>query len=627
MCLWAEARMTTVYVQNQLSHSALGFKTPEEMFTGKKPEVSHLKIFGCLVFIHIPKEKRNKLEPSGKKGIFVGYCEVSKAFRIYIPGHRHIEISKDVTFDEDATLKKSRRCQLEEVYEEEPVIPRTAEREVPRAAEPVREDVISPDEEIPKDHDILEFQEPPQMTILHKRKPAWARELIQDGEKYGVPQGTTRQVKRPKPFSSYTTLMCDLLVKEPTIFEEAFQMKEWTDAMTEEYQSIIKNNVWEIVPRLKSKDVVSSKWLFKIKHVADGSNEKYKARFVARGFSQKEGIDYEETFAPVARYTSIRTIIALAAKMKWKLHQMDVKTTFLNGVIEEKVYTEQPQGFEVEDRKSHVRKLKKALYGLKQAPRAWYGCIDSFLTSLGFTKSKADSNLYFKVMNDEPVILLLYVDDLFLTGEEKLITECKKRLTSKFEMKDLGLMHYFLGLEVWQNPERIFLNQGKYTVKILKRFDMLECKSMNTPMEAKLKLLAESIDATLYKQIIGSLMYLTNTRLDICFAVNTLSQFLVEPRHVYLVAAKHVMRYLKCTLDCGLSYDGDHDFTLCGYTNSDWVGSVADRKNTSGCYFSLGSTMISCKVGSNPTLLSAQRKHNTLLRVLLATKLYGFESC
>jgi hypothetical protein len=346
------------------------------------------------------------------------------------------------------------------------------------------------------------------MMISHKRKHAWARDLIQYGEKYGVPEGTTRQVKRPKPFSSYMALMCDLLEKEPTFFEEAIQKKEWADAMTEEYQSIIKNDVWEIVPRPKRKDVVSSKWIFKIKHVVDGSIEKYKARFVARGFSQKEGIDYEETFAPVARYTSIRTIIALAAKMKWKLHQMDVKTSFLNGVIEEEVYIEQPQGFEVEDRKTHVCKLKKALYGLKQAPRAWYGRIDSFLTSLGFTKSKVDSNLYFKVMNDEPVILLLYVDDLFLTGEENLITECKKKLIAEFEMKDLGLMHYFLGLEVWQSPERIFLNQGKYAVEILKRFDMLECKSMNTPMEMKLKLLvdtsSELIDATLYRQIIGS---------------------------------------------------------------------------------------------------------------------------
>jgi hypothetical protein len=410
-----------------------------------------------------------------------------------------------VIVDEEASLKKSRRCQLEAVYEEEPVNLRIAEsmREVPRAAELVREVVSSPDEELLEDHDILEVQEPPQMTFSHKRKHTWARELIQDGKKYGVPEKTSRQVKRPKPFSSYTPLICDLPDEEPTCSEEAIQRKEWADAMTEEYQSIMKNEVWEIVPRSKNKDGLSYRWLFKIKHVADGSIEKYKARFVTRGFSQKEGIDYEETFAPVARYTSIRTIIALVAKMKWKLHQMDVKIAFLNGVIEEKVYIEQPQGFEVEDRKSHGCRLKKALYGLKKDPRAWYGCIDSLLTSSGFTKSKADSNLYFKIMDNEPVILLLYVDDLFLIGEEKLIIECKQRLAAEFEIKDLGLMHYFLGLEVWQSLERIFFNQGKYTVKILKRFDMLECKSMNTPMEAKLKLLVDTsldlIDATLYK--------------------------------------------------------------------------------------------------------------------------------
>jgi hypothetical protein len=229
----------------------------------------------------------------------------------HIPGYRHIEINRDVTFDEVATLKKSRRCQLEEVYEEEPVAPRVAEL--------VREVTNTPDDEIPEDHDLTESQKPPQMTISHKRKPAWAREIIQDGEKYGAPEGTMRQIKKPKQFSSYMALMCDLIENEPTCFEEAIQKKEWEDAMTEEYQSIIKNDVWGIVPRSKNKDVVSSKWSYKIKHVADGSIEKHKARFVARGFSQKEGIDYEETFAPVSRYTSIRTIIALATNMKWKL--------------------------------------------------------------------------------------------------------------------------------------------------------------------------------------------------------------------------------------------------------------------------------------------------------------------
>jgi hypothetical protein len=206
--LWDEATRKIFYVQNRLSHSALGFKTPEEMFSGKKSELSHLKIFGCPVFIHILKERRTKLDPSGKKGIFVGYCEVSKAFKIYIPGYHHIEIIIDVTFDEEATLKRSRKCQLEEVYEEETV--------APRAAEPVKEVTVTSNVEIPEDHDMIESQEPPQMKISHKRKPTWEREFIQNGEKYGAPEGTMRQIKKPNPLSSYMDLMCDLIEKEPT---------------------------------------------------------------------------------------------------------------------------------------------------------------------------------------------------------------------------------------------------------------------------------------------------------------------------------------------------------------------------------------------------------------------------
>jgi hypothetical protein len=164
--------------------------------------------------------------------------------------------------------------------------------------------------------------------------------------------------------------------------------------MTKEYQSIMKNDVWDIVPRQKRKSVVTSKWIYKNKHVADGSVEEYEARFVVRGFSQVEGIDYDETLAPVARYTSIHTIISLAASMGWRRHQMDVKTVFLNGEIEEEVYIEQPDGFVIYEKESHVCRLKKTLYGLKQAPRAWYEKIDGYLMSLGFSKSVVDPNLY-----------------------------------------------------------------------------------------------------------------------------------------------------------------------------------------------------------------------------------------
>jgi hypothetical protein len=224
MHLWAEEARKKIYFQNRLSHSALGFKNPKEMFTRKKPEVIHLKIFGFLLFVHIPKEKRTKLDPLGNKGIFVRYCEVSTYFRIYIPGYHHIEINRYVTFDEDETLKRSRKFQLEEVYEEEHV--------APRVPEPKKEVTVTPDDETPEDHDMIESQEPPRMTISHKKNIAWERELIQDEYKCGAPEGTMRQRKKPKPFSGYMALLCDLIEKELTCFEEAVQKKEWMDAMT-----------------------------------------------------------------------------------------------------------------------------------------------------------------------------------------------------------------------------------------------------------------------------------------------------------------------------------------------------------------------------------------------------------
>jgi hypothetical protein len=217
--------------------------------------------------------------------------------------------------------------------------------------------------------------------------------------------------------------------------------------------------------------------------------------------------------------------------------------------------------------------------------------------TLGFTKSKEDSNLYFKVVDDRPMLLLFYGDNLFLTGGKKLIVDSKRKLVAKFNMKDLGMLHYFLGLEIWQKPDGTFLNQGKYAVEILKKFGIMDCKAISTLMVAKLKLLcvttSETMDGTIYRQMIGFLMYLTNTRLDICFVVNTLSQYMVKPRYVHLIATKHVMRYLKGTIDYGLRYISVHEIRLQGYTTSDWVGSVIDWKSKSRCCFILGLVVIS----------------------------------
>ena len=225
-------------------------------------------------------------------------------------------------------------------------------------------------------------------------------------------------------------------------------------------------------------------------------------------------------------------------------------------------------------------RLKKDLYGLKKAPRTWYGKIDSFLMSLGFTKSKVDPNLYYKVVDGDQVILLLYMDGMFLMGEEKFILDSKRKLDAEFEMKYLSMMHYFLGLEVWKKPGEIMLSQGNYVVEILKRFRMMNCKSMSMLMMMNLKLLgdttSETFDATLYGKMIGSLMYLMNMRPYICFAMNTLRQYMVQLRHVHLNAAKHVLRYLKGTIDYGLQYVAHCKFVLVGYIDLDWAGSVID---------------------------------------------------
>jgi hypothetical protein len=283
--------------------------------------------------------------------------------------------------------------------------------------------------------------------------------------------------------------------------------------------------------------------------------------------------------------------------MGWNLHQMDVKTAFLNGEIEEEVYIEQPQGFEVHSKDTHLCRLKKFLYGFKQAPRAWYVRMDSYLKRLGFSKSRADPNLYEKFMDNAPIILLLYVDDLFIRGEESLIIQCKKELASEFDMKYLGLMHYYLGLEVWQKHGEVFLGQGKYAIKILHKFGMMDCKSMDTPMTTDIRKVkdpnSDPVDPSLYRQLIGRLMYFVNTRLDICFVVNTLSQFQVEPRHEHWIVAKHVLRYICGTINYGLRYTTPNDIQLHGFTYSYWAGSAEDRKSTSGMCFSLGSTMIS----------------------------------
>nr|CAD1832705.1 unnamed protein product [Ananas comosus var. bracteatus] len=280
--------------------------------------------------------------------------------------------------------------------------------------------------------------------------------------------------------------------------------------------------------------------------------------------------------------------------MKWLVYQFDVKSAFLNGNLDEDVYVEQPQGFVVKGKEEKVYKLRKALYGLKQAPRAWYSRLDIHLRQHDFHRSENEPTLYMKVKGKEIIIICVYVDDIIYTGSsDLLICDFKNIMMHEFDMSDLGLLHYFLGLQVMQTDNGIFLTQEKYAVDLLKKFKLQNCKGCATPMNPNEKLTkddgTEKVDALIFRSIVGGLMYLTHSRPDIMFSVSLISRFMHDPTKHHLGAAKRILRYIRDTINFGIWYHPVTNFKLVGFSDSDWAGSQDDRKSTSGWIFNFGS--------------------------------------
>jgi hypothetical protein len=254
-------------------------------------------------------------------------------------------------------------------------------------------------------------------------------------------------------------------------------------AMDEELDQIEKNDTWELVPRPKNKNMIGTKWVFRNKLNEDGQVTKNKARLVCKGYTQIEGIDFEETFSPVSRMEAIRLILAYACSKRIKVYQMDVKSTFLNGELEEEVYIEQPEGFLLSEKEDYVCRLKKALYGLKQAPRAWYSRLDKYLQQQGFRKGNADNNLYIKVDRDNILIIEVYVDDIiFRSDDDRMSQKFSRDMQNEFEMSLLGELNLFLGLQICQHDKGIFISQTKYIREMLKKFGMEDCKPVSTTL-------------------------------------------------------------------------------------------------------------------------------------------------
>ena len=391
---------------------------------------------------------------------------------------------------------------------------------------------------------------------------------------------------------------CNVAVMEPAGFKEATTDQKWIVAMKEELKMIDKNQTWELVDRPTHKKVIGVKWVYRTKLNSDGSINKHKARLVVKGYAQMFGVDFSETFAPVARLDTIRMLLALAAQKGWLIHQLDVKSAFLNGYLEEEIFVEQPEGFAVQGKENKVYRLKKALYGLKQAPRSWYSRIDAHLMNLGFEKSLSEFTLYIKKVDGEILVISLYVDDLLVTGSSKeLIDKFKKEMEDVFEMTDIGMMSFFLGMEIQQKQNEVFICQQKYAKEVLKKFNMEGCKSTATPMNQKEKFCkedgAEKVDEELYRSLIGCLMYLTATRPDIKQVVSLLSRYMHCACEIHFQAAKRILRYVKGTVDYGIRFSQDKNFNFRGFSDSDWAGCADDMRSTSGYCFTFGSGIFS----------------------------------
>ncbi|GJW61160.1 putative ribonuclease H-like domain-containing protein [Tanacetum coccineum] len=384
---------------------------------------------------------------------------------------------------------------------------------------------------------------------------------------------------------------CFLSQEEPKKISEALQDDSWVQAMQEELLQFKLQQVWVLVDLPHGMKVIGTKWVYRNKRDERGVVVRNKARLVAQGYTQEEGIDYDEVFAPVARIEAIRLFLAFASFMGFIVYQMDVKSAFLYGTIDEEVYVSQPPGFVDPDHPKKVYKVVKALYGLHQAPRAWYATLSTFLEKHGYKRGTIDKTLFIKRDKKDIMLVQVYVDDIIFGSTKKSwCDEFEALMKSRFQMSSMGELTFFLGLQVKQNKAGIFISQDKYVAEILKKFDLVNVKTAITPMETKVALTkdeeAVDVDVHLYRSMIGSLMYLTASRPDIMYAVCVCSRFQVTPKTSHLNAVKRIFKYLKGKPHLGLWYPRESPFDLEAFSDSEYGRSNLDRKSTTGgCQF------------------------------------------
>ncbi|KAI3677759.1 hypothetical protein L6452_37027 [Arctium lappa] len=634
---WAKAVNTACYVQNRVLVVKPKNKTPYELLNKRKPFIGFFKPFGCPCTILNTKSHLGKFDSKADDGFLVGYSSQSKAYRVFNSSSRIIEESDNVKcnentpnpigsgpqwlFDIDSLTNSfgfssddyagsgcggSGTRQVQESISKSVIFPiptvnsfEDCEKEP--STGPSQSEEESRDEEtqenkeseVAAENTSVELndsnleaglnEEPSHNTRVPKNHPPQL--VIGD---ISSPMMTRHQSRlQEMQDQQHTVLSCFLSQLEPKKAQDAMKESSWIEAMQEELLQFKLQDVWDLVDLPKGHRAISTKWIFRNKRDERGIVIRNKARLVAQGYTQEEGIDYEEVFAPMARIEAIRLFLAYASYMNFKVYQMDVKSAFLYGSIEEEVYVCQPPGFEHPNYPDRVYKLKKTLYGLHQAPRAWYDTLSSYLLENGFERGVIDKTLFIKRKKKDILLVQIYVDDIiFGSTRDKMCKEFEELMHQRFKMSSMGELTFFLGLQVQQKSDGIFICQSKYVQDILTKFGFSDSKPASTPMETHKQITAdlegEDMDVHHYRSMIGSLMYLTTSRPGIMFLVCVCARFQVRPKQSHFQAVKRIFRYLKGKPRLGLWYPHDSPFVLIAYSDSDLGGANLDRKSTSG---------------------------------------------
>jgi hypothetical protein len=630
---WAEAVSTAAYLVNRSPTRSIGGKTPEEIWTGRKPNLKHLRVFGSTVMVHVPKVKRKKFNPKALKGVFVGYCENTKGYRVYDAERNDFLISRDVVVVSESVQSSGLVCD----HEVKPVeFMELLTEEIVVSIESPVEDVVHSDDDDDEDEGAAisssdtsndDFEDASEALPPQQSRPV-------EGSQQGL-RRSGRERTFPGKYGDFITYgsfsgdvvppqspdppMVDISMEDdPQTYDEVMRRPDrilWIQAMKEEIASLGKNQTWTLTDLPEGRKAIRNKWVFKTKRGPDGSVQRYKARLVVKGCSQKPGIDYEEVYSPVVRYSTIRYLMALAVKFDLDVDQMDVVTAFLQGELgDEELYMVQPEGFEEANGK--VCQLKKALYGLKQSSRVWNGKLDAVLREFGLQRSQVDTCLYWMMEGDKMLFVTIYVDDLLIfTNNRALKKKLKKFLMKKFDMKDLGEAAHCLGIRIERDrPEgRLSLDQQAYIEEIVQRFGMADATPVATPADPSLRLdksMAPKTDEQSremtrvpYKEAVGCLSFVAQTtRPDIAYAVNAVSQFSANPGRQHWEATKRIIRYLKGTASKRLQYTKDESTGLEGYCDADWGGDPENRRSTKGYLFTMQGAAISWCVKKQPTV-------------------------